>query len=285
MPARGQVTVRMEASGLCHTDIHAANGDWPVKPVPPFVPGHEGVGLVHAIGEGVTGLAVGERVAVPWLGYACGTCEYFLAGAAFAARVPDGIDPFDAAPLSCAGVTTYKAVKVGNVRPADPGRPEAGPTASRPLSVRSVAETVLIAWHGYFRVILRNVAPDLGDPVESREEQSDERNPMTLPYRQERLVRRADRVLRRSDPDLASMLSIFARLAAAEGMPAREQLRPQRTGPGGCCCGRRPRSPALPCSPPAWDRGPRRHAARPPGAVGPVPPAVKLGPVPPAVKP
>jgi alcohol dehydrogenase, propanol-preferring len=144
-PGRGQVTVRMEASGLCHTDIHAANGDWPVKPVPPFVPGHEGVGLVHAIGAGVSGLNLGQRVAVPWLGYACGTCkhcltgwetlclqqldtgysvdgcyaEYFLAEAAFAAKVPDGIDPFDAAPLSCAGVTTYKAVKVGNVRPAD----------------------------------------------------------------------------------------------------------------------------------------------------------------------
>ena len=144
-PGPGQVTVRMEASGLCHTDIHAANGDWPVKPSPPFVPGHEGVGLVHATGEGVSSLTIGQRVAVPWLGYACGTCkhcltgwetlclkqldtgysvdgcyaEYFLAEAAFAAKVPDGVNPFDAAPLSCAGVTTYKAVKVGNVRPAD----------------------------------------------------------------------------------------------------------------------------------------------------------------------
>ncbi len=144
-PGPGQITVRMEASGLCHTDIHAANGDWPVKPTPPFVPGHEGVGLVHAVGDGVTHLAVGERVAVPWLGYACGRCkycltgwetlclqqqnsgysvdgcyaEYFLADADFAAKVPAGVDPFDAAPLSCAGVTTYKAVKVGNVRPND----------------------------------------------------------------------------------------------------------------------------------------------------------------------
>src|SRR6202161_4334255 len=144
-PGPGQVTVRMEASGLCHTDIHAANGDWPVKPSPPFVPGHEGVGLVPATGVGVSSLTIGQRVAVPWLGYACGTCkhcltgwetlcleqldtgysvdgcyaEYFLAEAAFAAKVPDGVDPFDAAPLSCAGVTTYKAVKVGNLRPAD----------------------------------------------------------------------------------------------------------------------------------------------------------------------
>ncbi len=144
-PGPGQISVEMIASGLCHTDIHAASGDWPVKPTPPFIPGHEGVGLVHAVGSGVTSLTVGDMVAVPWLGYACGECkhcltgwetlclrqqntgysvdgsyaEYFLAHAAFAARVPDGISPFDAAPLTCAGVTTYKAVKVGNVRPAD----------------------------------------------------------------------------------------------------------------------------------------------------------------------
>ncbi len=144
-PGPGQITVKMEASGLCHTDIHAAHGDWPVKPNPPFVPGHEGVGTVHAIGDGVTGLRNGDLVAVPWLGHACGTCrycltgwetlcptqrntgyavdgchaEYFVAEAAFAARVPDDIDPLDAAPLTCAGVTTYKAGKVGNVRPGD----------------------------------------------------------------------------------------------------------------------------------------------------------------------
>ena len=144
-PGRGQVTVRMEASGLCHTDIHAANGDWPVKPSPPFVPGHEGIGLVHATGEGVSGLTIGQRVAVPWLGYACGTCkhcltgwetlclsqqntgysvdgsyaEYFLAEAAFATKVPAGVNAFEAAPLTCAGVTTFKAIKVGNVRPGD----------------------------------------------------------------------------------------------------------------------------------------------------------------------
>jgi len=79
-PGPGQITVRMEASGLCHTDIHAANGDWPVKPTPPFVPGHEGVGPVHAIGDGVGGLELGQRVAVPWLGYACSTCKHCLTG-------------------------------------------------------------------------------------------------------------------------------------------------------------------------------------------------------------
>ncbi|MBV9795634.1 MAG: zinc-dependent alcohol dehydrogenase [Actinobacteria bacterium] len=144
-PGPGQITVRMEASGLCHTDIHAAHGDWPVKPTPPFVPGHEGIGIVHATGEGVTSLTGGERVAVPWLGHACGTCrfcltgwetlcewqrntgysvdgcyaDYFLAEAAFATRVPDSVDPFEAAPLTCAGVTTYKAIKVGRVQPAE----------------------------------------------------------------------------------------------------------------------------------------------------------------------
>src|ERR1700752_1424475 len=69
----GQILVRVEASGLCHTDIHAAHGEWPVKPTPPFVPGHEGVGIVVELGPGVTEVAVGDRVAMPWLGYACGT--------------------------------------------------------------------------------------------------------------------------------------------------------------------------------------------------------------------
>ncbi|KAB2971034.1 zinc-dependent alcohol dehydrogenase [Streptomyces sp. SS1-1] len=143
-PGPGQVRIRVEASGLCHTDIHAAHGDWPVKPVPPFVPGHEGVGLVEELGEGVTHLAVGQRVAVPWLGKACGRCEHCLSGwetlcesqintgygcdggyaekmlawADFAQPVPDGVGALDAAPLTCAGVTTYKALKVAGVRPA-----------------------------------------------------------------------------------------------------------------------------------------------------------------------
>jgi Zn-dependent alcohol dehydrogenase len=79
-PGPRQVVVRMEASGLCHTDIHAANGDWPVTPTVPFIPGHEGVGIVTAVGEGVTSPRPGQRVAVPWLGYACGTCQFCLIG-------------------------------------------------------------------------------------------------------------------------------------------------------------------------------------------------------------
>lgn len=143
-PGPGQVRVRVEASGLCHTDIHAAHGDWPVRPSPPFVPGHEGVGIVEELGEGVTHLTLGQRVAVPWLGKACGRCEHCLSGwetlceaqintgygcdggyaekmlawADFAQPVPDGIDPREAAPLTCAGVTTYKALKVAGVRPS-----------------------------------------------------------------------------------------------------------------------------------------------------------------------
>ncbi|MGW0752800.1 alcohol dehydrogenase catalytic domain-containing protein [Streptomyces sp. NPDC002587] len=145
VPGPGQVRVRVEASGLCHTDIHAAQGDWPVQPTPPFVPGHEGVGIVEELGDGVTHLSVGQRVAVPWLGWACGRCEHCLSGwetlceqqvntgygvdggyaekmlahADFAQPVPDGIDPREAAPLTCAGVTTYKALKVAGVGPAD----------------------------------------------------------------------------------------------------------------------------------------------------------------------
>jgi alcohol dehydrogenase, propanol-preferring len=144
-PGLGQVRVRIETSGLCHTDIHAAHGDWPVKPTLPLVPGHEGVGIVEEVGPEVEGLAVGERVAIPWLGYACGRCEQCVKGwetlcpnaqytgytvdggyrelsiadARFVGRVPDGVDPLDAAPLACAGVTTYKAVKVSGVGPAD----------------------------------------------------------------------------------------------------------------------------------------------------------------------
>jgi propanol-preferring alcohol dehydrogenase len=144
-PGPGQIVVGIEATGLCHTDIHAANGDWPVKPTPPFVPGHEGVGLVTGLGEGVTGISVGDRVAVPWLGRACGRCAHCLTGwetlcteqlntgysidgtfagtvlayADYVGHVPEGINPAEAAPLTCAGVTTYKAVKVAAVGPTD----------------------------------------------------------------------------------------------------------------------------------------------------------------------
>jgi alcohol dehydrogenase, propanol-preferring len=138
-PGPEQVLVRIETCGLCHTDIHAARGDWPIKPTPPFIPGHEGVGIVERLGEGnAHGITVGTRVALPWLGYSCGDCrhcnsgwetlcesqlnmgyamdggfaEYAVGYAHNVVAVPSDVDPLDAAPLTCAGVTTYKAVKV-----------------------------------------------------------------------------------------------------------------------------------------------------------------------------
>jgi len=144
-PGLGQILVRIEASGLCHTDIHAAHGDWPVKPKLPLIPGHEGVGIVEKCGPGAGGRQIGDRVAIPWLGYACGTCrycvtgretlcemqrntgyaidgthaEYAIADARYVVPVPAAVDPVEAAPLTCAGVTAYKAVKVAGVGPGD----------------------------------------------------------------------------------------------------------------------------------------------------------------------
>ncbi|KZE91491.1 zinc-dependent alcohol dehydrogenase [Microbacterium sp. TNHR37B] len=145
VPGPGQVLVRLDTCGLCHTDIHAMRGDWPITPVLPLVPGHEGVGVIEAVGSGVTGRWVGQRVAMPWLGHACGECrycisgrenlcekqynngygvpggyaEYMLADARFAVRVPDSITSLDAAPLTCAGVTTYAAIKNARVIPGE----------------------------------------------------------------------------------------------------------------------------------------------------------------------
>jgi propanol-preferring alcohol dehydrogenase len=144
-PGPGEVVVKVETCGVCHTDIHAAHGDWPVKPTPPFVPGHEAVGIVERVGPQVRNVREGDRVAVPWLGWACGACEYcasgretlcpnqqmtgytvdggyaeyVLANSSFVGQVPSGVDPLDAAPLTCAGVTTYKAVKVSGARSSD----------------------------------------------------------------------------------------------------------------------------------------------------------------------
>ena len=142
-PGPGQVLVKLVTTGVCHTDLHAAQGDWPVKPTPPFIPGHEGVGEVVAVGEGVTDVAVGDMVGNAWLWSACGVCEfcrtgwetlceqqqnggytvdgsfgqYMLVDAKFAARIPKGADPVEIAPILCAGVTVYKGLKVSEARP------------------------------------------------------------------------------------------------------------------------------------------------------------------------
>ncbi len=144
-PAAGDVLVKIEACGVCHTDLHAAEGDWPVKPSPPFIPGHEGVGHVVAVGEGVTYVKEGDRVGIPWLYSACGHCEhclggwetlceaqqntgysinggfaqYALANAGYVGHLPKSIGFVEIAPVLCAGVTVYKGLKVTDTKPGD----------------------------------------------------------------------------------------------------------------------------------------------------------------------
>lgn len=142
-PEPGQVLVRMEATGVCHTDLHAARGDWPVKPSTPFIPGHEGIGRIVELGAGVTHLAVGDRVGIAWLHDACGRCEYCAGGwetlcaeqhnsgysvngtfaeyalgaASHVLPLPADADPVALAPILCAGVTTYKGLLETEARP------------------------------------------------------------------------------------------------------------------------------------------------------------------------
>jgi propanol-preferring alcohol dehydrogenase len=144
-PAAGQILIKTEACGVCHTDLHAMHGDWPLKPTLPFTPGHEGIGLVAAVGAGVTIVKEGDRVGVPWLYSACGHCEYCLAaqetvcGEAefggytknggfaeymigdpnYVAHIPAGLRAKDAAPIICAGITTYKGIKETKARPGE----------------------------------------------------------------------------------------------------------------------------------------------------------------------
>jgi propanol-preferring alcohol dehydrogenase len=141
----GQIVVKTEACGVCHTDLHAANGDWPLKPKPPFIPGHEAIGIVTEVGAGVTFVKEGDRVGVPWLYSACGHCEYclsawetvcpdaqfggytknggfaeyILANPNYVAHIPGGLSAVEAAPLICAGITTYKGIKQTEARPGE----------------------------------------------------------------------------------------------------------------------------------------------------------------------
>ena len=144
-PGPGQALVEIMASGVCHTDLHAADGDWPVKPTLPFTPGHEGAGVVAALGPGVTHLKEGDRVGIVWLHSACGHCEFCLSGwetlcleqknsgysvdgtfaqyavgqADYLGRIPKNLSFVDAAPILCAGVTTYKGLKETGARPGE----------------------------------------------------------------------------------------------------------------------------------------------------------------------
>jgi propanol-preferring alcohol dehydrogenase len=79
-PKANEILVKMESTGVCHTDLHAIEGDWPIKPRPPFIPGHEGVGYVAAAGKDVKHVKEGDLVGTPWLYSACGQCEHCLAG-------------------------------------------------------------------------------------------------------------------------------------------------------------------------------------------------------------
>ena len=144
-PGPGQILVKIAATGVCHTDLHAANGDWPVKPQLPFIPGHEGVGQVAAVGSGVKHVKDGDRVGVPWLYTACGHCrhclagwetlceeqkntgysvngsfaEYVIADPDYVGHLPGKVDFVEVAPVLCAGVTVYKGLKVTDTKPGD----------------------------------------------------------------------------------------------------------------------------------------------------------------------
>jgi propanol-preferring alcohol dehydrogenase len=144
-PGAGQILVKTTACGVCHSDLHAARGDWPLKPALPFIPGHEAIGVVAALGSGVTTVREGDRVGVPWLYSTCGQCEYCLTGREnvcpdaqfggytrdggfadylladprYVAHIPAGIPATQAAPIICAGVTTYKGIKQTEARPGE----------------------------------------------------------------------------------------------------------------------------------------------------------------------
>jgi propanol-preferring alcohol dehydrogenase len=145
MPGDNQILVRVITCGVCHTDLHAANGDWPVKPHLPLIPGHEAVGFVIALGASVTTAAIGDIVGAPWLHSACGCCEfcitgwetlceeqknggysvnggfaeYVVADARYVAHFPAGINFAEMAPIICAGVTVYKGLKETEVKPGE----------------------------------------------------------------------------------------------------------------------------------------------------------------------
>ncbi|HEM6015983.1 TPA: alcohol dehydrogenase AdhP [Streptococcus suis] len=137
----GEALVQIEYCGVCHTDLHVAQGDF--GKVPGRVLGHEGIGIVTEIAPNVTSLKVGDRVSVAWFFQGCGMCEYCTTGretlcrtvknagysvdggmaeqcivtADYAVKVPEGLDPAQASSITCAGVTCYKAIKEAHLEP------------------------------------------------------------------------------------------------------------------------------------------------------------------------
>jgi propanol-preferring alcohol dehydrogenase len=144
-PKPHEILVKVQACGVCHTDLHAVTGDWPAKPKLPFIPGHEGAGVVTAVGSEVEFLREGDRVGVPWLHSSCGHCDYCMAGwetlcesqkntgysvngafaeyvvadPRFVGRLPENVSFAEIAPVLCAGVTVYKGLKMTDTRPGD----------------------------------------------------------------------------------------------------------------------------------------------------------------------
>ena len=141
-PGPGQVRVRVSTCGVCRTDLHLAEGDLAPRR-PGVVPGHEVVGRVDRVGTGCTDLAEGDRVGIPWLARTCGTCRFCRAGAenlctapaftgwdldggyaefavvdeGYAYRLPDGLGDVEAAPLLCAGIIGYRALRRAELPP------------------------------------------------------------------------------------------------------------------------------------------------------------------------
>lgn len=136
-PAPGQIRLKVLACGVCRTDLHVVDGELP-EPKLPVVPGHEIVGKVDALGEGVDRFTLGQRVGVPWLGFSCGVCDYCrsgrenlcgearytgyqidggyagycLADARYSFALPEGYSDSEAAPLLCAGLIGYRAYRM-----------------------------------------------------------------------------------------------------------------------------------------------------------------------------
>lgn len=141
-PGPGQVRIRVRACGVCHTDLHTVEGELRL-PRLPLIPGHQIVGIVDEVGEGVQGIGCGQRVGVGWLGWTCGACEfcrsgrenlceraeftglhrdggyaeYAVADERFVYRVPDGFSDVEAAPLLCAGIIGYRALRLSGAQP------------------------------------------------------------------------------------------------------------------------------------------------------------------------
>ncbi|EEB08063.2 alcohol dehydrogenase Adh1 [Schizosaccharomyces japonicus yFS275] len=142
-PGPGEVLVNIKFTGVCHTDLHALHGDWPLPAKMPLVGGHEGAGYVVKVGDGVTDVKLGDRVGIKWMNGSCGKCEYCLSAreslcphillsgysvdgtfqhyaigkADHVTPIPDNVSLEVAAPIMCAGITVYRALKEAAVQP------------------------------------------------------------------------------------------------------------------------------------------------------------------------